>query len=271
MINHRLSVSSEIPHHLWCLIQISHGRRDRSLTNETTEETEMPVPDYNHDHDEHDGYDNDDYHPDEKGYNIIKGDDGNNKLYGTHYDDLILARGGDDKVYAKDGDDYVFGQKGNDWLYGGDDDDHLYGGKGKDWLYGDDGKDTLYGNRGDDYLDGGKGRDVLYGGRGDDDLYGGRGDDDLYGGRGDDYLDGGRGDDDLYGGEGRDTFHFDKHSGHDTIHDFDKKKDYLDIDSGRYEVSYDYNKHTEDTTVSWGDNSVVLEDVYYVPHDHHIA
>ncbi len=64
---------------------------------------------------------------------------------------------------------------------------------------------------------------------GNDTLYGGAGNDTLYGEAGDDILAGGAGNDTLYGGSGADTFVFDSLVGKDTVKDFQKGQDRLDI------------------------------------------
>jgi Ca2+-binding RTX toxin-like protein len=107
----------------------------------------------------------------------IKGNAGDNNLYGTS---------SADRIYGYNGDDNISGGAGNDVIYGGEGNDLLSGGAGNDWLYA------------------GTGRDFLYGGDGNDRLFG-TGDDQLYGGLGSDILvDGGL----MTGGGGTDTFQF---------------------------------------------------------------
>jgi Ca2+-binding RTX toxin-like protein len=68
------------------------------------------------------------------------------------------------------GNDVLFGGDNDDLLYGDAADDYLYGNSGNDNLYGGSGLDHLSGQAGDDYLDGGYDgyRDVLWG----DDYFG---------------------------------------------------------------------------------------------------
>ena len=85
---------------------------------------------------------------------------------------------------------------------------------------------------GNDTLKGSSGKDKLWGGKGHDTLKGGKGNDKLWGDRGNDTLKGGKGNDSLWGGKGNDTFVFGKNSGKDTVHDFNVKKDTLQIAKG---------------------------------------
>lgn len=115
---------------------------------------------------------------------------------------VLRGGDGDDRIYGGQGNDYIIGDSGDDALHGEDGHDVLVGGAGADDLYGGDGKDQLAGN---------DGNDVLYGGDGDDKLYGGDGHDRLDGGDkdsggttdGSDTLDGGPDADDLNFGDKR--------------------------------------------------------------------
>ncbi|MFY0619120.1 MAG: hypothetical protein JXQ88_16715 [Shimia sp.] len=114
---------------------------------------------------------------------VTSGDD---RLYGTNFDDFILGASGDDWINGFDGDDSIKGQSGNDTLRGGNGDDTLKGGIGEDMLYGSDGNDVLEGGRHNDELHGGSGNDYLSGQHGNDTLYSGSGLDHLLGGAGND-------------------------------------------------------------------------------------
>ena len=100
---------------------------------------------------------------------------------------------------------------------------------GQDTVSGGEGDDPLWGHGGDDLLRGGGGNDTLLGGDGDDRLDGGAGDDVLIGGDGDDRLDGGAGDDVLIGGAGADTFVIGGPNGTDTVEDFTRGEDRIDL------------------------------------------
>lgn len=58
------------------------------------------------------------------------------------------------------GEDLIYGGGGNDLIGGGNDWDRLYGGAGDDSLYGDSGNDWLDGGAGADFLNGGEGFDT---------------------------------------------------------------------------------------------------------------
>ncbi|MGE4314205.1 MAG: calcium-binding protein, partial [Pseudobdellovibrionaceae bacterium] len=88
-------------------------------------------------------------------------------LYGTQYGDTILGLGGNDNVKGLDGNDILYGDDGTfDGI--GDGNDYLNGNDGDDILYGEGGNDQLYGGSGNDILDGGTGSDTLIGQGGDD-------------------------------------------------------------------------------------------------------
>ena len=135
-------------------------------------------------------------------------------------DERILGTDGDDTIDAQGGSDTVFGDAGNDTLSGGE---------GRDIIRGGSGNDTIRGGAAGDILLGDSGDDTIYGGEGNDLIVGGTGNDTLYGDAGDDTLSGGLGDDSLTGGTGEDTFVFTANSGHDTIQDFDKDNDTIDL------------------------------------------
>ena len=82
---------------------------------------------------------------------------------------------------------------------------------------------------GQDTVSGGEGDETLWGYGGDDLMYGGGGNDTLLGGDGDDRLDGGAGDDVLIGGAGADTFVIAGPNGTDTVEDFTRGEDRIDL------------------------------------------
>lgn len=100
-------------------------------------------------------------------------------------------------------------------------DDTILGASGNDVIRGLDGNDTISGDAGNDTLYGGAGNDALHGGSGNDFLYGETGSDTIYAGTGLDTLS---------GGANSDRFVFDGvTSGIDTIIDFSKAEDILDL------------------------------------------
>ncbi len=140
----------------------------------------------------------------------IPGTEGNDKLTGTGSDDVIDGYGGRDVIQGRSGDDVIRGSAGNDKIWG----DY----KGKNSAPG--GNDSLYG---------GDGNDSILGQKGNDTIFGGAGDDTLKGQAGADCLQGGMGDDNLCGGGGGDRFVFAPGFGNDTISDFRKGADILDL------------------------------------------
>lgn len=98
-------------------------------------------------------------------------------------------------------------------------------------LTGSSHNDILAGDIRDNTLKGGAGDDTLFGGPdgGDDRMYGGNGDDRIYGGKGNDTLSGDADNDTLRGGPGDDTFVFAPGNGDDTIGDFARGNNRIDL------------------------------------------
>ena len=128
-----------------------------------------------------------------------------------------------------------FGNNGNNEIAGSRFDDVIRGRGGNDDLEGNGGNDAIYGGSGHDELDGDSGRDSLYGGKGRDELDGGSGNDRLEGGSGNDRLDGGSGADRLWGGAGRDVFEFEVGDGRDIVEDFQDGLDRIDFDDFNFQ------------------------------------
>jgi predicted extracellular nuclease len=101
-----------------------------------------------------------------------------------------------------------------------------------DNLVGTNGDDIINGGNGNDVLEGGAGNDTLNGGNGNDTLLGGTGNDVLNGGNGEDVLVGGLGNDTLTGGNGTDRFVFAAGDGTDTITDFNRNDDLIELTGG---------------------------------------
>lgn len=168
-----------------------------------------------------------------------------------------------ENVIGSDYLDSIRGDRGENDLYGRGGNDELNGGAGNDRLFGEDGEDELWGLSGADRLDGGDGMDIvvywssdaavtvdlengtgrgghaegdvivdvenLWGSDHNDVLSGDTGANRLYGGRGDDELQGNAGDDVLDGGEGSDRFIFERSNGDDVILDFTDNEDLIDL------------------------------------------
>jgi len=181
----------------------------------------------------------------------------------------LIGSTGADTLTGSVGADTLEGGSGADILQGGDGADRLSGGPGNDSLYGGAGDDVLETKRstGPDYFDGGAGVDRLVAdfltstanmrldlshpeilqamgggsfivdvervdlttGSGADVLIGGALADTLNGGAGDDILGGAGGDDKLVGGAGHDVFQFTGAWGVDTVSDFEKGLDHLEL------------------------------------------
>lgn len=110
--------------------------------------------------------------------------------------------------------------------------DRLQGNRFNDRLSGKAGNDRLLGSGGDNWLSGGGGNDTLIGGNNRDLLRGGGGNDRLLGNGGNDILVGGAGNDTLQGGGGNDRFVFAAlNDGVDTIVDFERAQDGIDLRS----------------------------------------
>lgn len=96
-------------------------------------------------------------------------------------------------------------------------------------VFGTNGRDVITGGRADNVIFGLDGNDILNGNGGKDTLVGGTGNDTLHGGNGNDVLYGGRGADTLFGGNGKDKFIIDSTDAVDTIGDFKRGDDAINI------------------------------------------
>jgi serralysin len=134
--------------------------------------------------------------------------------------------------------------------------ENAIGGKGDDVLLGNSADNTLTGNNGLDHLFGREGNDVLNGNNGNDALDGGAGNDVLNGGNGDDTLTGGEGDDTLNGGKGNDVFVFANDGSTDSIADFKKGNDKIDLShiDGVTAADVSYNGSTHQVQIDTDHN-----------------
>lgn len=143
----------------------------------------------------------------------------------------IYGNNGNDTIIGSDFDDFIAGGGKNDTIYGGGGDDAIDGGAKDDTIYGEGGNDVIFGGVGSSPASGvgcelqtaSVGSSFLAkGGSGDDTLNalvlrgadfwrfrfwakGGSGDDTIYGGDGNDCINAGSGEDIVYGGAGNDT------------------------------------------------------------------
>lgn len=191
--------------------------------------------------------------------NVLRGDDGNDKLYAHGGWDHVTGGDGNDTVTAGAGNDKVWGGLGNDNIFGGDDRDQIWGGSGNDRIFGQHQADQLWGDAGNDLIRGGGYSDTIDGGIGEDTLYGDTGSDRLIGGRGNDQLTGG-----TYGNY-TDVFVFQAGDGRDRILDFQDNRDKLEfVDlswrdltitnvSGKARIRYDDDDYVTLDGISAGD------------------
>ena len=169
---------------------------------------------------------------------IIIGSEEDDEIHALGGVDVVMGEGGDDTIDGGGGTDFLFGGSGADTIEGGTGGDVIMGGSGDDTLRGQGGTDIIRGGSGADTIEGGADADLLLGDGGDDDISGGSGGDVILGGAGADTIDGGTGadlllggsgDDTLTGGAGADIFAFGPGDGNDTITDFNKDEDSINL------------------------------------------
>lgn len=233
------------------------------------------------------------------GRDTIDTGSGNDTVTGGAGNDILNGNDGHDFLDGGTGNDKLYGGLGNDTLKASDGLDLLDGGAGTDtidfskfasgvvvtldsagagvWSSDTSGVTpgtatllvatlvSIEGALGTSYADTltGDGRDnTLQGGGGYDKLFGGAGNDILNGGAGNDTLSGGLGADFLTGGTGSDVFQFASSWGQDTITDFTRKSDKLDV---RDVVGLDrfsdltITQVGADTQVAFAGQSIVLQ------------
>ncbi len=178
---------------------------------------------------------------------FIRGTQGKDILRGSAGNDVIFALGGNDKIRTGSGQDKVLAGDGND---------RVVGCAGNDLLLGGAGNDRLIGDAGNDVLQGGRGRDLLIGGIGNDLLLGGADDDVIRGGSGNDRLVGGVGDDQLTGGQGKDRFVLSAGLGTDTIQDFDKGMDKIELSGVLRFGNISISQTSRNTFITFGNKTL---------------
>ncbi|MEG4528985.1 calcium-binding protein [Microcoleus sp. D2_18a_D3] len=118
--------------------------------------------------------------------------------------------------------------------------------------------DILFGTSGNDIINGVEGNDVLMGLRGNDMLVGGDGSDVLNGGKGFDTLNGGLGNDILVGGGGNDVFVLGVGLGVDTIVNFVKSQDTVQLINGLTFGQLSISPGTDGTLITVASSGEVL-------------
>ena len=167
----------------------------------------------------------------------------------------VKGNGGNDSLYGNTGKNQLEGDSGNDYLYGDSGDDIIDGGQGVDTAgfsskdnvidlrngskqNTKDGKDKLISieninaGGGSDKVIGDNANNQINGDGGNDELIGGKGNDTLFGGKGNDLLDGGLGKNNLKGQQGKDIFRVSKGNGYSIIMDFSNGSDKIHLASG---------------------------------------
>ncbi|SDE13825.1 serralysin [Paracoccus isoporae] len=87
------------------------------------------------------------------GVENVHGGNGNDRISGNAWDNVLLGNAGNDALRGRSGNDLLQGQMGQDTLVAGAGTDRLYGGAGDDWLVSDLGQNTAYGGLGaDDFV-----------------------------------------------------------------------------------------------------------------------
>lgn len=135
----------------------------------------------------------------------LVGNDGNDNVSGSEFDDTLHGGNGNDTLHGQDGDDRILGRGQDDELRGGFGNDTILGAGGKDTILGGAGNDSLMGEAADDSIQAGSGSDTIFGGTGADNINGSNGHDWIDAGAGLDVARGGNGDDTLFGGDGTDV------------------------------------------------------------------
>ena len=133
---------------------------------------------------------------------LLNGDAVADAWLGSRFHDVLNGNGGHDRINGAEGNDRVNGGTGDDRVRGGMGNDSLRGGAGNDQIWGGANNDVLTGEAGNDWLRGDAGNDTLTGGPGADT---------------------------MTGGLGADTFVLTAQIGRDTVTDYLRGTDDLDL------------------------------------------
>ena len=113
------------------------------------------------------------------------------------------------------------------------------------------GDDRIVLTDGEDFVNAGAGNDRIEGNAGSNVIMDGAGNDAVHAGAGDDVLVSGSGNDSLDGGSGNDVYRFDRHSGHDTVHN-------VDNDPGRHDEIHLTGHDMTEVDISRVNNDLVI-------------
>jgi Ca2+-binding RTX toxin-like protein len=143
---------------------------------------------------------------------------------------------------------------------------HVHTGTNGTTLTAGSGDTMLIGNAGNDTIVGGSGIGLLFGMDGNDTITAGAGNSYLYGGNGNDRLVDGAGNNYLKGGAGADVFSFNTATtGRDTIDDFTKGADRIEIKGGGFTAANLVSQATADAhgnaVLHLGSHDIVLQGV----------
>jgi glycerophosphoryl diester phosphodiesterase len=141
----------------------------------------------------------------------IKGNKGDDVLYGSDKDELFDAGEGNNTIYGNEGKNIFIAGNGNNIGFGGSGDDVFFFGNGNN---------LIYANEGINKITTGSGNNLIYGGSKGDFIYSGAGDDVIYANEGNNVISSGIGNDTVYAGSGTDKFILDVGTGSATIFNY---------------------------------------------------
>jgi Ca2+-binding RTX toxin-like protein len=170
---------------------------------------------------------------------------------------------GDVTIDGGSGNDVLWSSSGNDVLLGGSGNDRMDGGAGNDYLYGGTGRDVVNGGEGVDILQGGRGRDQLQDTSGNTLLDGGSGDDQLTGGSNNVLFIGGKGNDTIKLGSGSNVVAFDRGDGRDVIGSGSGGSSTLSLGAGIRLQDLAFRRSGDNLVLETGNNESITFDNWY--------
>ena len=149
------------------------------------------------------------------GFNLIRGTEQDDTLYGGNGDDIIFSLASNDTIYAGEGNNSVIAGNGNNTVYAGAGNDvinvgngnnTIYAAEGNNNVFAGNGNDLIYAGLGDDIINAGDGNNTIYAAEGNNQITTGIGDDLIYAGSGNNLISTGTGNDTVYVGSGLNRF-----------------------------------------------------------------